>query len=80
MVTPEEEKSKQENPDMESGNRLKNKQPTLDALAVYLNVTISLGVQSKILHNLFSVNIVIFLPFFKLSKVRLSIPDFKSLY
>lgn len=44
------------------------------------NVTISLGVQSKIMHNFSSVSNVIFLLFFKLSKVRLSIPDFNNLY
>ena len=46
----------------------------------FTNVTRSFGVQSKILHNFSSVSNVIFLLFFKVSKVRLSIPDFNNLY
>lgn len=40
--------------------------------------TISLGVQSRIRHSRLSVIMVMFLPFFKESSVRLSIPFFRS--
>lgn len=39
-----------------------------------MNFTISLGEQSNIMHNFSTVKRVMFLPFFKLSKVLLSIP------
>ena len=44
------------------------------------NRTTSLGVQSKMVHIFSKVSSVILLPFFKVSKVLLSIPAFKRLY
>ena len=47
---------------------------------LYLNSTISFGVQPIILHSFSTVKRVMFLFFFKLSKVLLSIPDFSRKY
>lgn len=44
---------------------------------LYLNSTISFGIQPIMLHNFSTVRRVTFLPFFKLSRVLLSTPDFK---
>jgi hypothetical protein len=44
---------------------------------LYLNSTISFGIQPIMSHNFSTVRRVIFLPFFKLSRVLLSTPDFK---
>ncbi len=45
-----------------------------------MNSIISLGVHSIIVHSFSKVRRVMFFPFFKLSRVLLSIPDFKRLY
>ena len=47
---------------------------------LYLNSTISFGVNPMILHSFSTVISVTFLFFFKLSKVLLSIPDFNRKY
>lgn len=65
---------------LSDGHTIKEQDIHQFGLLLYLNSKISLGEHSIMLHNFSTVKRVMFLPFFKLSKVLLSMPDFSRKY